>query len=210
MTRRSPPCWPTGPASSNLLALGPGAADPLGSEVVIATPAVRAMFGNRLATVYAPQALASFGTGQDRIDVRAVAPDGAGAYRTALAADVSARRAAGLQLLADPRVTAQPSARADLAAGRVDARLLITLAAMARNEQVNVVSFGDSGPGAGPGTPLRSAELTAPPVTAQEMLAFVRAQRTPYLPIRSGLSRDPDGQTVLSIEFSAPGLLGLL
>ncbi len=39
--------------------------------------------------------------------MRAVAPDGAAAYRTALAADVRARRAAGLQLLADPRVTSR-------------------------------------------------------------------------------------------------------
>ena len=84
------------------------------------------MFGSRLATVYAPQTLASFGSGAARIDVRVIAPDGAAAYRTALAADLRARRAAGLQLLADPRVSAQASARSQLAAGRVDERLLMT------------------------------------------------------------------------------------
>jgi hypothetical protein len=196
--------------AANLLVLGPGAADPLGSAVVLATPAVRAMFGSRLTTVYAPQTLASFGTGQARIDVRAVAPDGAAAYRSALAADVRARRAAGLQLLAGRRVTAAASARADLAAGRVDARLLITLAAMAANEPVRIVAFGGTGPGAGPGTPLRAAEIAAPAATAQRMLGFVRAQRPPYLPVRSVLSRGPAAQTVLSIEFSAPSPLGLL
>jgi hypothetical protein len=191
--------------AANLLVLGPGAPDPLGSGVVLATPAVRSMFGGRLATVYAPQTLASFGTGPARVDVRVVAPDGAAAYRTALAADVRARRAAGLQVLADPRVSGPATVRADLAAGRVDARLLITLAAMAEAEPVRILAFGGGGPGASPGTPLRTAELAAPAATAQAMLAFVRAQRPPYLAARSGLSRG-----TLSLEFAAPSPLGLL
>ena len=191
--------------AANLLVLGPGAPDPLGSAVVLATSAVRAMFGSRLATVYAPQTVASFGTGQARIDVRAVAPDGAATYPTALAADVSARRAAGLQLLADPRVSGPAAVRADLAAGRVDARLLITLAAMAAAEPVQIQAFGGGGPGASAGTPLRTAEIAAPAATAQAMLAFVRAQRPPYLPVRSGVYRG-----VLTVEFTAPSPLGLL
>jgi hypothetical protein len=196
--------------AANLLVLTPGALDPLGSGVVLATPAVRAMFGSRLTTVYAPQTLASFGTGADRIDVRAVASDGAAAYRTALAADVRARRAAGLQLLASPRVTAAASARSELVAGQVDARLLMTLAALAATEPVHIVAFGDGGPGAGPGTPLRTAELAAPPAAAQDMLTFVRAQRPPYLAVRSALSRGPAGEIGLNIEFAAPSPLGLL
>jgi hypothetical protein len=191
--------------AANLLVLGPGTPDPLGSAVVLATPAVRAMFGSRLATVYAPQTLASFGTGAARVDLRVVTPGGAAAYRTALAADVRARRAAGLQLLADPRVSGPAAVRADLAAGRVDARLLITLAAMAQAEPVRIQAFGGAAAGASSGTALRTAELAAPPATAQAMLAFVRAQRPPYLAARSGLS-----QGVLSIEFSAPSPLGLL
>ncbi len=191
--------------AANLLVLGPGAPDPLGSALVVATGAVRDMFGSRLATVYAPQIVASFGTGPARIDMRVVAPDGSAAYRTALAADLQGRRAAGLQLLADPQVTGSTSARADLAAGRVDARLLITLAAMAHTEPVHILAFGGDGPGAGPGTPLRTAELAAPAATAQAMLAFVRAQRPPYLAAGSGLT-----QGVLSVEFSAPSPLGLL
>jgi hypothetical protein len=196
--------------AANLLVLGPGAGDPLGSGVVMATAAVRSMIGSRLATVYAPQTLASFGSGQARIEVRAVAPDGAAAYRAALANDVRARRVAGLQLLDDSRVTGSAAVRADLAVGRVDARLLITLAAMAANEPVHLLAFGGVGTGASSGTPLRTAELAAPPATAQAMLAFVRAQRPPYLAARSGLSRGPAGQQVLTIEFTAPTPLGLL
>jgi hypothetical protein len=196
--------------AANLLVLGPEASDPLGSAVVVATAAVRSMFGSRLVTVYAPQTLASFGTGEDRIDVRAMAPDGAAAYRVALAADLSARRAAGAQLLANRRIIMPAAARMELANGEVDARLLITLAAMAVSWPVHVLAFGDLGPGASMGTPLRSVEILATGASGQAMLAFARAQRQPYLPAQSGLSLGPGGQTVLTIVFTAPGPLGLL
>jgi hypothetical protein len=196
--------------AANLLVLGPESADPLGSAVVLATTAVRSMFGTRLVTVYAPQTLASFGTGQTRIDVRAMAPDGAGAYRAALAADLRARRAGGAQLLANPRIILPPAARAELAGGEVDARLLIILAAMAVNGPVHVLAFGDRGPGASMGTPLRSAQILAAGASGPGLLAFIRAQRPPYLPAQSGLSPAPGGGTELTIAFTAPGTLGLL
>ena len=46
-----------GVPSGNLLVLGPGAGDPLGSDVVLGTAAVRGLFGSRLAAVYAPEVL---------------------------------------------------------------------------------------------------------------------------------------------------------
>jgi hypothetical protein len=76
---------------------------------------------------------------------------------------------------------------------------------MAEAEPVQILAFGGGGPGASPGTPLRTADLAAPAATAQAMLAFVRAQRPPYLAVRSGLSRG-----VLTMEFTAPSPLGLL
>ena len=199
-----------GIATGNLLALGPGAPDPLGSEVVLASAAVRGMFGDRLASVYAPDVLASFGSGQDRIDVRAVAPDGASAYWTALAADLRARRVAGDQLLRDPRITFSPSARAQLTAGQVDARLLITLDTLAASEPVRIGAFLDDGPGASPGLPLRAAELTAAGGAARNTLAFFRAQRPPYLPARAAVTAQGSGGSVLTVQFAAPVPLGLL
>ena len=199
-----------GVAAGNLLVLGPGTADPLGSNVVMATAAVRGIFGARLGSVYAPELLASFGTGAARVDVRIVAPDGADAYRTALGADVKARQAAGAQLLRDSRITLTPPARADLAAGQVDARLLITLAALAAREPVQITGFRDGGSAASPGLPMRTAALTAPTATARTMLAFVRAQRSPYLPAQAALTRATDGESVLTVEFAAPAPLGLL
>jgi hypothetical protein len=198
-----------GVPAGNLLVLGPGAGDPLGSAVVVETAAVRNIFGTRLAGVYAPEVLASFGTGAARIDVRVVAPDGSAAYRRTLAADIRARRAAGAQLLRAPRITVTPSARSALAAGQVDARLLITLAALAATEPVRIDGFGGRGPGESRGLALRTAEITAPAATARRMLAFLRAQRSPYLAIRADLRPGPDGY-VLTFEFGAPAPLGML
>jgi hypothetical protein len=199
-----------GIAAGSLLVLRPGAADPLGSDVVLATAAVRDMFGGRLAGVYAPELLASFGTGQARIDIRAVAPDGAAAYRTAIAGDLRARRLAGSELLRDPLITFAPATRAQLASGEVDARLLTTLDTLAASEPVRVAAFIDDGPGAGPGLPLRGAELTASNTTARKLLAFFRAQRPPYLCAHAAIAALPGGESVLTVEFAAPAPLGLL
>ncbi len=205
-----------GVTAGNLLVLRSAASDPLGSDVVMATAAVRSQFGARLATVYAPEVIASFGSGELRIDVRAVAPDGAAAFGSALAADLAARRAAGSQLLSNSRIGVSPGARAALLAGQVDSRLLITLAAMAAAGPLRIESFAGSGPRAGPDAPLRTAGLAAPghPAAAaaslRNMLAFVRAQRPPYLAARAGIVRDADGSPVLSVEFAAPSPVGLL
>jgi hypothetical protein len=126
-------------------------------------------------------------------------------YQRALAADLRSRQAAGQQLLHNPHVAATPAARGALAAGRVDARLLITLAALAASEPVRVTGFGAPDPGASPGLPLRTAELTAPSATARRMLAFLRAQRSPYQPASASLAG-----SVLTVEFAAPAPLGLL
>jgi hypothetical protein len=209
-----------GVASANLLVLRPSAADPLGSDVVMATAAVRSQFGARLASVYAPAVIASFGSGALRISVCAVAPDGAAAYRAALAADLAARREAGSQLLRNPRISVSPAARRELASGRVDPRLLITLAAVAAAGPVRVTAFADSGPGASPGTPLRTVELSVAAraggragrgaAALRSILVFVRGQRPPYLPAHAGIVRGARGGAVLSIEFSAPSPVGLL
>ena len=198
--------------------LSPSRADPLGSDVVVATAAVRNQFGARLAAVYAPVTLARFGGGAARIDVRAVAPDGAAAYWAQLAADMRDRQAAGAMLLHNHRIQVTGVAAADLAGGRVDARLLITLAALAALHPVDIVSFGEAGDGASVWVPLRSAEImaitpgggAAHPASLQGMLAFFRAQRPPYLPPSLHTVRITPRRTVLQIEYRAPCPLGLL
>jgi hypothetical protein len=201
-----------GLTATSLLVLGPAASDPLGSDLVVATSAVRSEFGTRLAGVYAPSVIASFGSGAARIDVRAIAPDGAAAYRSSLAADRQSRVSAGGQLLRNPRISVTAAARTALAGGDVDPRLLELLAALAAQQPVRVNSFGDAAPGAPAGVPLRSAVLAPPGSAAQAtsglgaMLAFIQAQQQPYRPLRAAAS----GSSALMVEYAAPSPLGLL
>jgi hypothetical protein len=203
--------------AGRLLVLSDSRPDPLGSDVIVATQAVRSQFGARLAGVYAPVTLASFGTGPARIDVRVVAPDGASAYRAQLAADVAARRAAGAQLLQNRRIQVSAAARAALLAGRVDARLLVALPALAALHPVGIVSFGTASPGASAGVPLRSADITGiglaggpQPASPATLSAFLHAQRSPYLPSSLEIVRISPQQTVLTVGFPLPSPLGLL
>jgi hypothetical protein len=203
---------------SDLLELGPGTADPLGADVIVATAAVRSEFGGRLSSVYAPIVLASFGSGRAQIDVRVIAPGGAAAYRAALAKDLLDRKAAGAQLLQSPLILASAEARKQLAAGQVDLRLLYTIADMAAQHPVDIVAFGDSAPGASAGIPLRSADLAegngatgaGGSAGVQSMLAHLRAQGGPPYPYgRATIVRLARGKIALRIEFAAPSPLGL-
>lgn len=198
--------------ATRLLVLGTATADPLGSDVVVATLAVRNQFGTRLQSVYAPVVIASFGTGAGRIDIRAIAPDGTAAYEAALAADRRSRISAGSQLLRNPRIIVAADARNALSAGDVDPRLLMTLAALADQQQVRITAFGDPSPGASPVVPLRSVEIAAPGPGAEaaaslrSILSFIDAQRQPFQPLRAALA----GSSALTVEYAAPSPLGLL
>jgi hypothetical protein len=199
--------------AQNLLTLQSAAADPLGSDVVVATAAVRSQFGSRLASVYAPTVIASFGSGAAQIDVRAVAPDGAAAYQAALGADQLARRAAGAQLLGNRLITPAPAPARSLAGGQVDSRLLILLAALAAKYPLNLVAFGAQAPGASAGVPLRSVEVTGAAAQGaaeiRQVQDFLRAQLPPYRPLRLQVLA-AGTRPALRIEFGAPSPLGLL
>jgi hypothetical protein len=202
-----------GVPAGRLLVLSPARGDPLGSDLVVATPAVRSQFGARLPGVYAPVTLAAFGAGAARIDVRAMAPLGAAAYRAQLITDVRARKAAGALLLRNHRIHVTAAARAALAGGEVDSRLLVTLAALAAIHPLDIAGFGAPGRGASPGVPLRSADVAgAPPHPASlpSLMTILRAQRSPYLPSSLKIVRIPARGSVLRIEYPAPSPLGLL
>jgi hypothetical protein len=197
--------------AARLLVVGINAADPLGSDVVVETPALRNQFGSRLATVYAPAVIASFSSGAARIDVRALAPSGAAAYETALTADLRARAAAGQQLLRNSRIVVSSAARATLRSGNVDSRLLITLAALAAQQPFQVIAFDDASPGAS-AAPLRGAVLGPAQAGAQttaqlrSMLSFLDAQQDPFLPLHASIASNSG----LSFEYAAPSPLGEL
>ena len=209
-----------GVPAASLLVLGPSSDGPLGSAVVMSTAAVRSQFGARLATVYAPTILAAFGTGTARVEVRVTAPDGSRAYLSSLNSDLRARMATGARLLHNSHIIATAAARKQLAAGQVDTRLLSTLGTLAGLERVHILAFSDSGPGRSSGVPLRLVVLASPRLSRharggqasyfRSVLAFVHAQRPPFLASRAGLQRISHGQLILRIEFSAPSPLGLI
>jgi len=195
----------------DLLVTGPNARDLLTSQVIVSTAAIRSLFGSRLASAYAPAVLASFGSGQARIDVRVIAPNGAAAYLSALREDVRDRKSAGGALAGTPRITLTATARRQMTAGQVDAQLLLVLTDLAVLHPVHVLAFGDLAPGASPGVPLRSATLAenSSAAVVRSMLASLKAQRGPYRAAHVETARQ-DGQPVMIIEFAAPTPLGLI
>jgi hypothetical protein len=195
--------------AADLAPIGPGSTDPLGSGIVVSTAALRSQLGTRLASVYAPVLLASFGTGPSRVQVRVAAVGGAASYLSAEQEDLAARKLAGAQLLRNANIHVSPAARQQLLAGQVDSRLLITLAALAARLRVQVGSFSDAGPGAAPVTPLRRMTIiAASPSYEHRVLAFLAAQRAPLLAVTT--VSHAGATTVLQVEFTAPSPPGLL
>ena len=202
--------------AANLLVIQSSTTSLLDAQVVVATPAVRGQFGGRLDSVYAPSVMASFGSGSGRVDVQVVAPDGAAAYLAALRQDVAARQAAGAQLLANKQIAVAAQARPQLAAGEIDSRLLILLPALAAVHPIQILAFGDPGPGASPGVPWCSADLSGSGRAAgmadasyvSWLTAYVRAQLLPFA--GSIITLTQDDQLTIRIEFSRPSPLGLL
>jgi hypothetical protein len=194
------------------------APDLYGSQVVVATASVRSQFGRQLGSVFAPEILASFGTGPNRIDIRVIAPDGAVAFRTALTADLTARKSAGAQLLMRSTVAASAGARRALAAGDVDSRLLTVLAFLASQQQVDILRFPSAAPGASRGVPLRTADLAAaapagdPDGAAYQrsLLTLVHSEVQSYAPMRVATVTLASGQRAVQITYAAPSPLGLL
>jgi len=201
--------------SANVLTLGPESTDPLGSNLVVATAPIRDQYGSRLASVYAPAVIASFGSGNAEIDIRLVFPGGTARYQAVQQAALGARKAAGAQLLANSQVTVSAAARAQLLSGDVDPRLPLLIAAMAASHPVRIVAFVNQSPGGGPASLLRSVDLATVDETAHLtrtaylgwMQAFVAAQRAQYLPSWAQQVTLGTGQAVLMIGYSAPSPL---
>jgi hypothetical protein len=198
-----------GVTAGQLMPLRPGSADPRGAAVVVTS----ASAASQLTDEYAPAVIASFGSGDSRIDVRAAEPGGVAGYESALRADRAARMSAGSQLLQNSRIRFTAQDAAQLRAAEVDSRVLATLAALSSQYSFRVTAFGDASPGvqvlyrevtiASDGSRDGTAELAA-------ALALVKAQDQPYLPAHATIVHPGTGQAALSIQFAAPSPLGLL
>ncbi len=203
--------------SRGLLVLGLASPAPVTSNVVIVTAAVRNMFGSSLGSAYAPAILASFGSGTAEITIRVMAR-GAAAYQAAANSDLKARKISDAALFNDNRIMISPMAKEQLAAGQVDARLVLAIASVAGGQPIDIVQFGNIGQGASAGLPLRFADLAVTYHGAHmTSSAYVRAMRAslnsaniPYHPVSAETAVLPDGQTVFRVEFTAPSPFGVL
>jgi hypothetical protein len=195
-------------SASRLSVVQPSAPDPLGVEVIVATSALRSQFGPRLATVYAPLVLASFGSGTQRIDIRYLSPGGTAAFEASLASAERSRIQAGQQLLSNKHIQASAQARGALLAGDVDPRLLITLGLLAHESPVRLILFDDPSPGASSAVPLRGAEIGASASAGLSAITAFLAQQTTYQPSQYHEVRIA-GVQVVTVQYDAPGPLGL-
>jgi hypothetical protein len=199
----------------NVRQLEPSSNDPLGSALVVATGPIRAQYGKRLASVYAPAIIASFGTGAAKIDILLVYPGGAAGYGAVQRTDLQSRKTADTQLLENSQIKASAAARAQLLSGEVDPRLPQLLAMMAGIHPVHIVDFVDQSPGGGPASLLRSVDLATTDSAAHLthaaylswMQAFIQAQRAQYLPGSVRPITLPGSQSVLRFGYGAPSPL---
>lgn len=204
--------------AGDLFALGPASEGPAdaGADVVVETPAVRALFGRSLDAAWAPAILASLGSRSYRITIRVIAPHGVTVYQALLDAGLAARKTAGTALLGNPRVTVRPAAAAQLAAGLVDLRLLHALAALARHQPVGIAGFGAGGPGASADIPLRFADLALDGQAAHlSRAAYLRSLRASLSTMSAAFHLMPvtavaprHGPPALRVQVTAPSPLG--
>jgi hypothetical protein len=207
----------SGVPSADLLPITPSSQDPLGADVLVATPVLQSQFGSRLSTEYAPAVLASFGTGNARVEVRVVASYGARAYQLALNRDLAARDVLGTQLVGNSRIALPVSAETELAAGQVDPRLLITLPALAQKHPIRVIAFYDRAPGASSGVPLSGVRLAGWDPTAglsgheylRWLVSFLRKQQSVYRAADVATTWR-NGRAIVSVRFARPNPIGLL
>jgi hypothetical protein len=200
--------------SRNLRVLQPASFYPVGSAVIVETAAVRSQFGTSLAAAYAPAALASFGAGIAEISVRVIAPHGAGAYQAALSADRAARMNSGSGLANNTnRIAFAGATRNQLAAGQVDARLMLAITGLAGHRPISILRFENIAPGGDADMPLRFADLAENDTAVHMSNSAYLKSMTTFLAARYPSARTEiatEGrQSVFRIEFTAPSPLGV-
>ncbi|MET0589990.1 MAG: hypothetical protein ABWZ77_02335 [Naasia sp.] len=85
--------------------------------------------------------VASFGSGDQAVDIRRVSPEGAEAAAQTAEAAGAARLSLGAQLLANPRLTTTGDSAGVLEAGTVDSNLIVALGRILATHDVTVAEF---------------------------------------------------------------------
>jgi hypothetical protein len=195
-------------------ALELGGSLPATAGMVVATPVIQSEASAELAA-RAPLVLASFGTGAARVQVRAFGAGTGATYLAAVRHQMAASGKTGRGLLRNRRLHLFGAARAEVASGRVDPRLLVVLGRLAAAYPIDVTAFGDSGPGAGWPSQLRSVSIDGlvrgtgrhKVSNVRAVLRLLHGQRAPY---RASVRQQQSagGRVMLIIQFPAPSLSG--
>jgi hypothetical protein len=200
--------------SSDLIVLSSNSSSyPLNSAVVVETATVRSLFGSSLANAFAPDALASFGSGLAEISVRVIAPHGAVAYRAALNADLADRENSGRALAGNTNlINFSGPAQNQLVDGEVDSRLILAITTLAGHQPIHILGFENIAPGGDPDLPLRFADLAANDPAANMSSAAYLKSMTAFLAAHDQAKTvivTENGQSVVRIEFTAPSPFGV-
>lgn len=161
--------------------------------------------------------LASFGSGPNALGVRMVVADPA-AFAEAQAADRVARSQFGAALATNPNLVLGPSAAAELTAGEVDSRLMVSLAAASASARVAIAEFTPSAGAPDEGYVFREVTLTditdldpsvgasgTSPAALRWLAQFFQTQQPPYQPLFV-----VEAARSLTVGYAAPSPLGLL
>jgi hypothetical protein len=201
--------------SGKLVVLGPTSPEPPDSTLVVVTPAVQSLYGTSLSSAWAPSVLASFGPETAKISVRVIAPNGVVPYQAQARVGLNNRVSDGTILLNQNLITLSASATQQLEAGQVDQRLVVALTSLSLAQPMDILGFGNNGPGASRDVPLRVADLAATDQSAhmdqghyvQAMHDYLDAEPAQFRPASSILTL-PDGQVIFRVVVSAPSPLG--
>lgn len=158
-------------------------------DVVLSTDSVRDV-PEAEAALRGSVALATFGTGADRVEIRRIgarSDDNGGA-------DVVAQ---GEGLARNPSVQLTDEAREALVAGEVDSRVMTMLVALATDDPLEVVAFPADPAEVEAGVARRVVELRfGSRDEARAAAAVLEAQQAPYRP--ADVEIDPDGQVTVT------------
>jgi hypothetical protein len=198
------------------LMLQPGSTLPVAAAgttaLVVATAEAHAYLGAQL-TDAAPEVLASFGAGQEGVQVRVIGSNPA-AFRSAARAALAGAVKRGKSLSRNRRVHLAGQARRQLLSGLIDPRLLVVLDRLVAAHPVELIGFGSAAPGTAWPAQLRSVTITGlvhgsgrhRTSDVAAVLRLLHRQPVAYRPtVQQG--KGTDGAVTLTIEFPAPSPL---
>jgi hypothetical protein len=184
-------------------------------DYLVATePAAVGLGGfDQLADAIASSAVvATFGDGDDQVEIRRIDPDGPLALRRERDGAVEARVAAGSALATNPAIDTTPAADEDLRRGRVDERVLAVLATLATDYKLGIAGFPAIPGEHDTALPVRRVDLASidgrsvagDDPAFDELVAFLEGQDPAFRPADTAIVPSDQGEPLLRITFALP------